>query len=391
MLFRLVLKYIKRHKFLWTLIVVGMTITMLFALFLMAIYTNVRHIYVAKTLGEVDSVYSFNLIKSPDSWIDWKESAELDDGLIRDLIKMDGIETIYTFYTVHVPSSVNIEVFGLWLKTDIQLYAVSDDYFSDRIGKAEWIGASQQLLDVYNVSLWWTSSLYPTLTQELLESVDLEFYFGSSSFFSYPKYATLSERLTLVDTKMPLLWITFPLSRIEAAIEEINQGSLSVYKIVWTFEDRQSFDAFLSKYSWMFAVTYPDQRLDKINSDLKWLRMLLIVMFGFMLVLAVVFIMYVVRSLLQRHEKMFGIFQSLGIHYKKWLQFLLYELGIYFVVAWFISVILFVVFEISVSGTTLLEISYTSLAWWVYLVVGFVFVGVVGILATGMYLKVEDK
>ncbi len=341
MLYWLVKKHIAAHPFLTNIVIGCLALGMMFCCGMVAMYYNAYHFYVDASWADGLGQHSFVLTNTPNV-ADGLDTRVLATWLLTEISWLSWIDDLYAFYTVQVPVSVDISYLGLGLHTDMQLYAASDNYFLDMQGSLSWVAVSQQLIDVYNLSLWGTSSLYPKLTNEVLWMLSLDFYIGQSSFFSYIQSVQRKERISFTDATVPLLGVTMPLSTVEEMLAQLWRGNIALFKVVGRFDSRDNFETFLQQYSRDYSLSYPEKRTQKIESNLNALKVLLLILSGFVLVIVVFFMMYVLASLLHKHKRLFFIFESMGAHWHKWLQFLLFEIAYYWGVASLTAVVVFI-------------------------------------------------
>jgi len=360
MLFEIIIKKILKEKFLSFLIILAMSSSIFFLLSFTLIYKNIENTYTQKTLWNIDSKSFYLQDKDKSSMnkvsnIFLKGENKLDKAL-KEIKTNPNIKSYYVIYNIPIESFAVFKLWSIKFNTDIIPYAISDSFFEEK-WKKDWFAISDKIIDIYN-SQFWSSGQFPKFSMQILKILDIDLTFGKSSFSERSKTIKIEDKINIIDSSLPLIWISIKESKAKEILKSYPNNKLVVNKIYAELKDEKYIEEIIKKYEKDFNLGYSQKLLLKAKSDLEMIRYTFIALGIIIISILSLFIFYVTYNIYFKNKNMFFIFRSLWSSNFVILKYTILELSTYFIVSSLLWLWVFIYLQSLISGLNLSEIIY---------------------------------
>lgn len=360
MLFEIIIKKILKEKFLSFLIILAMSSSIFFLLSFTLIYKNIENTYTQKTLWNLDSKSFYLQDKDKSSMnkvsnIFLKGENKLDKAL-KEIKTNPNIKSYYVIYNIPIESFAVFKLWSIKFNTDIIPYAISDSFFEEK-WKKDWFAISDKIIDIYN-SQFWSSGQFPKFSMNLLKILDIDLIFGKSSFSERNKIIKLENKINIIDSSLPLIWISIKESKAKEILKSYPNNKLVVNKIYAELKDEKYIEEIIKKYETDFNLGYSQKLLLKAKSDLEMIKYTFIALGIIIISILSLFIFYVTYNIYFKNKNMFFIFRSLWSSNFVILKYTILELSTYFIVSSLLWLWVFIYLQSLISSLNLSEIVY---------------------------------
>ncbi len=352
---RFILTKISKNKIKSILIIFNIFLIMFFSCLLIFFYNNIESYFIKRFVWTYED-NRFEII-SKKQWnifnLKWDDNDSTLKKDFADLAQDPNIKELYKFFIFRYPVTIEINLLGQSIQTDIFVFVADDNVFTkfnvnkntDKI--PVWISSS--LMDFYNMQVAGTS-VFPKISEDMLKYVWLKILFGKSTFINMWANNIISKDAEVMasDTIFPMIGITIPYSQFENLNMSWTQD-ISLYRAVWYVKDPNYISNIEQKYWQNYTVNFPQKSINQIRQSLLVVRLIFIAIIIVSLFIFLNFIIYSVYFMIDTNKEIFNVFRLHGASRITLLKIIIYEEMIYIFGA---LILLFIV----------------NFVWWKYIV-----------------------
>lgn len=315
MIWRLIYHKISKNILKTILIIATFFMTVFFTIFMLFFYNNVENFFIKKWIWDVNfkrfDIYLKSAVSSislSNSWFDQASISKINE------LKFDpNIDKLYYFYNTKLPFSIKIDMFWNKIDTDVFLFVVSDNFFSDHwITNLSWdvlnFGISQSLIEFYNLQLanW---EYFPKVPQELFYGISFDTFFWKSVFMNFAvNDYTQKWKIAVIDNILPVIWLTLPYSSAEKIFNQLWRNDILLNRVVWYAKTEWYVNVIESKFP-EFSISSDQKIISKIEDKLLWLRVFLLLLNIVVVVVLINFLIYIIFSIIDWNKEIFHVFR----------------------------------------------------------------------------------
>ena len=231
-----------------------------------------------------------------------------------DVAQDPALDKSYTFYSLSLPASATLTIASKELVSDMFIFAVSDNFFTDKDIDVRSttipVALSKTVLTLYNTQVA-NATIFPELPEWLLGFMDIVISFGKSQFFGVSgKSLDKKARIQTVDPIVPI-WFVIPYSAAQKVIQDMNKWRLTPYRVFGFVGKGTDAEILEKKYTNDFAVTTEAKQVRQVKDKLAGVHYFFQGLTITIIVILILFLIYITYSVVEHNTK---IFQTLRLH-----------------------------------------------------------------------------
>lgn len=354
MLFKLIVSNIKTRKVIPILTIISISISMIFSLTLLLIYSNIEQIFIKKELWEVN-YRKFEIMETQKSFFSWKEQ---DFWKVWEQLKNNNlVEKLYEIWLMEIPTTLEVSLMWFDFSTDTIVFSISEKFYNDNNINKNTFWISDKLIDLYNNNLWWNSEIFPKLDSNLLKILKFDLEFWKWSLRKYENTHELSWSIWIVNWDLPFMWITISDELANEIIEKI-WWEKKLIKVIWLVKDEKYIDILKSQYWEKFQFKYDLEEMRNIKNQLESVRLVFIWINLTVLSILLLFIIFIIFSVVEKNKNIEFVFKILWWSKILDIRLLLYELWSYIIISSIISWLIYMYIQYKITNIDIWKYLY---------------------------------
>lgn len=309
------------------------------------------------------------------SFLKRSQEGKLDQEVINEISKIDGVKTIYPEIQFNNFASVEVDLLGLSLVTDTMAFGVPFEFIRNDIQKKnseEIWNANQEpypvlipskILDLYNLTIASPQNL-PTISEENLLGKDLAFYPNYSTFFPISENKDNQIKLEVVgfSDKVNFIGVTLPFELIEELNEKYTNKSNDKFLelFVETTDAGKTTEVAKKIEELGFNTDYFQKNLQDVEAKFTYLQISLGMISGIILLTAAIAIISTFLATVAERTKEIGLFRALGASKTHIKKIILIEAGIIGITGSLIGILLGKISSIILDQVALTQLESTT-------------------------------
>lgn len=295
------------------------------------------------------------------------EALRLNDALIEEIEKIEGVEKVSPQLVLKIPVMVQIDFWDKYFETDIPLYGMDFSFLgvedSELLDEEDVLPVvvSKRLLDVYNTSLSESIGL-PRLSEDGLIGRKMDIIFGKSSFFSFnsDKIERTPARIVALSNLAPVLGLTIPIQNAQKIVQQFQQ--IEANELKYSALYLQTKDASLNSEIKAkikekgFNVFSAQDAQQNLNQMIWYVKKLIQVVAGLILVIALFSVSLTLFMSVMERKQEIGILRALGMQRRSVAILIIIE-GILIGIFAYVLGMIIALFSIKITDYYLLKIT----------------------------------
>lgn len=312
MLIKIVIQNIKKHKILWLLTVITLSIAIVSINILNWIFFNIeKNLQISQFWTDQENKF---IITPKDKKIFSLFSKNLTS-VYNELKKDPNIKEIYWIYLVKIPTHANIRFWSIDFYTDILLYA-SDKWNLHSLEKYINLWLNPTAINILNLQL----NIIPItkITLEKLQKIDITLIFWKNSFLSFKNFEKKKWKITLLDSNLPLLGLTIDYKIAQKIVNKI-WWNIQLIKIIGYTKDLKYLLSLKNKYPDFNIITKYDI-LTNVEKKLTWIKLAITIIKIIIAILALSFFLILAINIKEKNSCLANVLKyNQAKKYQIWL------------------------------------------------------------------------